>query len=43
MLFSSSFSRSVEFNSGTRAAEEGYKTNFTASDACGLYIVRTAR
>lgn len=27
-------------NSGTRAAEEGYKTNFTAGDACGLYIVR---
>lgn len=27
-------------NSGTRAAEEGYKTTFTAGDACGLYIVR---
>ena len=27
-------------NSSTRAAEEGYKTNFTAGDACGLYIVR---
>ncbi|MBO4963314.1 MAG: hypothetical protein J6C65_00045 [Prevotella sp.] len=27
-------------NSGTRAVEEDNKTNFTAGDACGLYIVR---
>lgn len=31
---------SADGNSGTRAAEEGYKTTFTAGDACGLYIVR---
>lgn len=27
-------------NNGTRAVEEDNKTNFTAGDACGLYIVR---
>lgn len=30
-------------NSGTRAAEDGNKTNFTAGDACGLYIVRNGK
>lgn len=24
----------------TRATEDGYRTEFTASDACGLYLVR---
>lgn len=31
---------STDGNSGTRAVEEGNKTNFTDGDACGLYIVR---
>ncbi|MBO5204583.1 MAG: hypothetical protein J6B47_01330 [Prevotella sp.] len=30
-------------NSGTRAVEEDNKTNFTAGDACGLYIVRNGK
>lgn len=29
--------------SDTRAVENGYTTEFTAGDACGLYIVRTGR
>lgn len=28
------------FSGGSRAAENGYRTEFTAGDACGLYIVR---
>lgn len=30
-------------NNGTRAVEEDNKTNFTAGDACGLYIVRNGK
>ncbi len=31
------------FGSGSRASESGYVTEFTAGDACGLYIVRNGR
>lgn len=34
---------SADGNSGTRAAEDNYKTKFTADDACGLYIVRNGK
>ena len=31
------------FGGSSRAAEEGYRTGFSAGDACGLYVVRKGR